>query len=219
MSQRLGNAIPADLHTAMETMEARIMDSSLHKAAADRAEAAQAADRVTVSLDELQTMMTGVFRLSLRNSMATDHNYTEISALRQKAETEIAVDVQAVKAACKRAMDEIASHVEVRHTLGNHLSLPANAHQTPLHPSLKRKRSDDEGEVENAGVTVAAGVDAAGKAVESNSNSSAPVAVSSAVQTRRPSAKRMRRMMSTVVHTATAMTVGAVATWGALAFS
>lgn len=114
-------------------------------------------------------------------------------------------------------MRDIVSQIEVRHDQENALSLPANTHQTPLHPSLKRKRSDDEGEVEDAGANaVAAGVDAATKAAEPTS--SVPVVVvSSTVQTRRP--KRMRRMMSSVLHTATAMTLGAVATWGALAFS
>jgi hypothetical protein len=129
----------------------------------------------------------------------------------------MAADMQAVKAACKRALAEIASQVEVRRNPENPLSLPANTHQTPLHTSLKRKRSDDEGEVENAGVS-ADPASSRDVTVELMPNSPT-VAVQSEVGMRRPSAKRMRRVMSTVVHTATAMTLGAVATWGALAFS
>ena len=130
----------------------------------------------------------------------------------------MAADMQAVKTACKRALAEIASQVEVRRNLENPLSLPANTHQTPLHTSLKRKRSDDEGEVEDAGVSVdpASSRDVT---VELMPNSPTVAVQQGVVGTRRPSAKRMRRVMSTVVHTATAMTLGAVATWGALAFS
>jgi CCR4-NOT transcriptional regulation complex NOT5 subunit len=132
-------------------------------------------------------------------------------------------DVQAVKAMRKHELVEIASQLEVRPSQENHISLSTNKHQTPLNSSLKRKRSDDEGEDEGTSVMRVAvdrdGIGSRETVAQSTTKSLVSIAVPSVVQTTRRSTKRLRRMASTVMHTATAMTLGAVATWSALAFS
>lgn len=109
--------------------------------------------------------------------------------------------------------------------------------QTPVLPSLKRKRDDidENGEEDGHGhgqgeradqpiVAVDVDTDAGGMAPSGGADemevdfSVDPVVVASASDSARPR-KRARRIASALVQSATALTIGAVVTWSALAFS
>lgn len=87
---------------------------------------------------------------------------------------------------------------------------------------MKRKRSEDEAEDEFA-VAIGKGVDIvptiSTSTVDSTSSSTLTTKVSAdGVVLGVPASKRAR-VVSTIVHTATAVGVGAIAAWSALAFA
>lgn len=131
-----------------------------------------------------------------------------MKALCEKAEMQIVADLEAVKAARMSALAAIASEVQVRPCQDTDRHSSSDTQQTPLPTSLKRKRGDDEGEDVSAGCA-SAGMMRCGSAVTARRS----------MEITARSRKRARRLMSTVVQTATAVTVGAIVTWSALAFS
>jgi hypothetical protein len=132
----------------------------------------------------------------------------EMKALRENAERQIAAEVESVTAARMAALDAIEYSVQVRLSRGPVDGASANTQQTPPPTSLKRKRSDDD-EGEDPSV---------GQVTMSDAATLCP-AMRSIDEIGARSRKRARRIMSTLVHTAAAITVGAVATWSVLAFS
>jgi hypothetical protein len=110
---------------------------------------------------------------------------------------------------------------------------PLDDFQTPVLLSLKRKRDDtdeneevDESENTQQGVNVEGSVDLANqdKDEEVSVSSTKPDILAATLGAHQqldapPPRKRARRVASVLAHTATAVTIGAVVTWSALAFS
>jgi hypothetical protein len=136
-----------------------------------------------------------------------------MKVIRENTENEMAAELQAVKTARIDALAAIASEIQVRLAGETDHSSPANMHQTPLNPSLKRKRSDDEGESASTECSLGGGD------IDISAPTVLPVRTPILDGMEVPTSKRARRIVSTVMHTATAITLGAVATWSALAFS
>jgi hypothetical protein len=74
VSEQIGNVATSELRTTMEAMEARISALTANNTVtADKAEASLDTDEVTVSIGELQAMMTGALLLSSHlSSMIND---------------------------------------------------------------------------------------------------------------------------------------------------
>jgi hypothetical protein len=127
------------------------------------------------------------------------------------AEAKLAKELEALKQAHANVLTASENLVrrqryEVKHVFLNHRV------QTVVAP-LKRKRSmlddDDDREAVTTRASSAAPMTSAGAMDDSAlANSDAP-----------PSPKRSKGIATTAVQTATAITLGAVATWGVLAFS
>jgi hypothetical protein len=153
----------------------------------------------------------------------------EMRILRENSQARMAAELEAIKAMRETALANIAEAQ----------AQAANASQTPVLLSLKRKRDDtDENEEvderENAqqgvdNVDVRGSVDLANqdKDVVMDEDLSVPstkpdvLAATAGTHHRldaRPPRKRARQIASVLAHTATAVTVGAVVTWSALAF-
>jgi len=153
----------------------------------------------------------------------------EMRTLRETAQRQIAADVEAVRADCEIARESIAAQMAAK--------------TSALAPtSLKRKRDDTDEDAAEAGMT---GYDSREEAVPVNvvdigvgldadldidldvqMDSKAPRGANEILPmlhsgwTDAPSPrKRARRIVTVVAQTATAVTLGAVATWSALAFS
>lgn len=172
-------------------------------------------------------------RENTENQMAAELEM--VKAAREAALASIAAaQAQLAQLAQVRVIDVVDASGECAHTA-----------QTPVPTaSLKRKRGDGEDEDEGEGLAdeqdqskdISTGVDVAvaesepvamqddvlESAVLDESASSIPM-MTTTMKTADgidvPSPKRARRIASAVVQTATAVTLGAVVTWGALAFS
>ncbi|KAF8882962.1 hypothetical protein BD779DRAFT_1541077 [Infundibulicybe gibba] len=136
---------------------------------------------------------------------------SEMKTLRESTQAQMAAELDAVRAARDAALASIAAHVQVC------IDTPAEGDgpQPPPSPSLKRKRPDaedvgeiDADEAEAMRVDECSDMDEA--ATRTSTTHDGPEV---------PARKRPRRVAAVMLHTATAVTIGAVATWSALAFS
>jgi hypothetical protein len=153
-----------------------------------------------------------------------------MTMLRDITKTQMADERELVKAARADALAALAAEVRVRSFGGTDSTahLANDASQTPVMTSLKRKRSEDEEEVEvqrgDSSMDAVAG-SGSGDSTDAAANAAVPVTPTPAtavhdggvVNVRSP--KRARRIATVVAQTATAVTIGAIATWSALAFS
>jgi hypothetical protein len=168
--------------------------------------------------------------------------------LRETTQKEMAAALETVRAARDAALVTIAAHVEAHqvkdkvgmkssfsHMLEYH-KFPESS-QTPVLTSSKRKRNDEQDEDDSGGdesqsdptnnprVKSHRRVHDVGVGVSDDRLSADPAITPTATLVTSqsgidvPSPKRARRVAAVVVQTATAVTVGAVATWSALAFS
>lgn len=131
---------------------------------------------------------------------------------------------------CNQTLANIAAREEVMAAQNTNTAVAAAAETTPVLTSLKRKRDDtDENEVgdevqSDAVRIVAVAVGPDGDDAVMKEEKAAPLADSSTSKPtpadgpRRPR-KRARKFAKAFVQTATAVTLGAVVTWSALAFS
>lgn len=144
----------------------------------------------------------------------------------------MATELEAVRAARDAALATIAAHAEAPQVRIGDTDTSGPPHretpQTPVLSSLKRKRSDESDENEDedglkrsvdigVGVGDAADVTMADAADPTTFTTTNTTTNTSGIDV--PSPKRARRIATAVLHTATAVTVGAVAAWSALAFS
>ncbi|KAH7925735.1 hypothetical protein BV22DRAFT_412735 [Leucogyrophana mollusca] len=136
---------------------------------------------------------------------ALDALVAEMRILREETEKRLTSKFEEIRAARSEALSTIAAEVEVRNFWNN--EIPANTFQT--FNSLKRKRSEVE-ESDGSAVPAAGPPAPATPAI-------CDLQVPEAEQARPQ--KRARKVFNTIAHTATAVAVGAVATWTALAFS
>lgn len=120
---------------------------------------------------------------------------TDIKALHQDMELQNTVNLSA-----RRAMATIGSEALVC------CHPPADSSVDAVHITTSRKRKRSEMEADEAASTSFDTVAVQATALSDNT-------------TERPDRKRARKFVSSVMHTAAAVAVGAVATWSALAFS
>jgi hypothetical protein len=148
--------------------------------------------------------------------------------LRESTQAHMAAELESVRTARDAALATIAAHAkapQVRIGETDMVGLPhPETPQTPVLSLLKRKRSDENDEGDNElkrGVDV--GVGASDAADVTMTDAVNPTTLTTTTTNTNgidvPSPKRARRITTIVLHTATAVTVGAVATWSALAFS
>jgi len=151
-----------------------------------------------------------------------------MTTLRDNMKRQIAIELELVKTARADAVEAITAQVQVRCFADTNFTQDtANFSQTPVLTSLKRKRSGGEDEVEargedtskNADVDVGVGEQADVAATTMVPIALTPTTITNAGGIDVPSPKRAKRIASAVAQTATAITIGAVATWSALAFS
>lgn len=159
------------------------------------------------------------------NILALESLVDEMRLLRETSKAQMAAELEAIKDMRETAMANIAE-------------AQAQAAKTPVLLSLKRKRDDtdeneetDESEnVQIANVEGSVGLVNQEKVVEVDETSNKPevleeaAAPATATAHRQqldapPPRKRTRRIGSVLAQTATAVTIGAVVTWSALAFS
>jgi len=151
----------------------------------------------------------------------------EMKVLRETSQAQMAAEIEAIKVMRETAMANIAEAQ----------AQTAKAIETPVLLSLKRKRDDtdenevvDESEIIQQGVDVEGSVDLANRDKDMvmdedisvpSTNPEVLGAATGALQQldAPPPRKRARRIASVLAHTATAVTIGAVVTWSALAFS
>ena len=138
--------------------------------------------------------------------------------LRDCMQNQMTVELEAVKAARAQALADITNEVQVRLCKGtNNVSL-AHIPQTTIATSLKRKR-DDEYRGDDATTMCVRGdgeAESVGCPVQTTTLAAIPDAITAPPAKR---ARRARRIISAVAQTATAVTIGAIVTWSALAFS
>ncbi|KAF9466729.1 hypothetical protein BDZ94DRAFT_1319246 [Collybia nuda] len=143
----------------------------------------------------------------------------EMRKLRESTQANMAAELEAVRAARDAALATIAAHVEAPQLRSIETNTTGPYHETPQTPipsSLKRKRSDENGDESQIRVDI--GVDAGVTMVGATDPTFTDTTLGlSEIDV--PSPKRARRVATVVLQTATAVTVGAVATWSALAFS
>jgi len=149
----------------------------------------------------------------------------EMKVLRETSQVQMAAELEAIKAMRETAMADIAQ-----------AQAQTAAMETPVLLSLKRKRDDtDENEVVDESENIQQSDDVEGSVALANQDKDMvmdeDVSVSSTnpevlaagtgalQQIDAPPRKRARRIASVLAHTATAVTIGAVVTWSALAFS
>ncbi|KAF8063428.1 hypothetical protein FPV67DRAFT_1506500 [Lyophyllum atratum] len=171
----------------------------------------------------------------------------EMRNLRESTQKQMSAELEAVRAARDAALATIAQHVEAQVCIirsaadewrSERLQTPAPA-LTPTATSLKRKRSDDEADEGIEGVRERVlhlrtpeddGVVGASDAADvTMAEAAGPITSANEATTvcchrdhdllRPPPPKRLRRITTVAVQTATAVTVGAIVTWSALAFS
>jgi len=155
------------------------------------------------------------------NVLALESLVDEMRLLRETTREQMAAELEAIKVMRATAMAEVQAQA-------------AKASQTPVLLSLKRKRDDtDENEEadESENIQQAEGfIDLANQdkvlVVDEDVSvpSAKPEVLEAAARTYRqldapPPRKRTRRIASVLAQTATAVTIGAVVTWSALAFS
>jgi hypothetical protein len=216
LGDQFDSATFPDLRVAVESMQQQINALTVRDT---REEETSNQEGIKASASALNALVDGWF-LFIPSICWTcaDFYCIEMKIMRENTERDMAAELQAVKAARADALAAIALENQVRFAQGNDILSPTNMHQTPLNPSLKRKRSDDEGEDASLGGVNGGGGDA-------NVSGPTPKAVPIVIPTRAldmaraRKSKRARRVMSTIVQTASAITLGAVATWSALAFS
>lgn len=148
----------------------------------------------------------------------------EMRTLRETSHVQMAAELEALKVMRETAMANITE-------------TQAQASQTSVLLSLKRKRDDpDENEEVDENENIQESVDAEGSVDLANQDkdvvmddvvcvpSTKPEVLAAAAGTHHrldasPPRKRARQIASVLAHTATAVTIGAVVTWSALAFS
>jgi hypothetical protein len=153
--------------------------------------------------------------------LALESLVDEMRLLRETSQAQMAAELEAIKVMRKTAMANIAEAQ----------AQAASASQTPVLLSLKRKRDDtDENEDADESDNIQQAVDIADLA---NQDKDAVMDEDVSVPSTKPEVlevahrqldappprKRTRRIASVLAHTATAVTIGAVVTWSALAFS
>ncbi|KAG5641630.1 hypothetical protein DXG03_004566 [Asterophora parasitica] len=184
-------------------------------------------------------------RADVQASIQTLHELVvEMRNLRTTTLEQMSAELEAVRAARDAALAKIAAQVEAQVCIARHLTAKQRrsegqrAQAVPVSAmsgaSLKRKRSDfedkDETDAGRARVYMEHknsnnGVGASGAVNGTITDAEGPTtfANSHPVVCHRhsvpPSAKRVRRIATVAVQSATAVTVGAIATWSALAFS
>jgi hypothetical protein len=136
-----------------------------------------------------------------------------MKTLRNNAEKVISAEIEAVKAVRSSAIVtlEAESQVCLHPTITETNFLTDNA-QIPS--SLKRKRSLSEDECFNCSDV---GESSSNAGVQATATHSTLTPQEGGIQVPKP--KRARRILSVVVQTTTAVTIGAAITWSALAFS
>ena len=174
--------------------------------------------------------------------------FPEMRVLRETSQVQMAAELEAIKVMRETAMANIAEAqaraakaIEVctntsKVLIEQHFT-PLDDSQTPVLLSLKRKRDDtdeneevDESENAQQGVDVEGSVDLANQDKDEVMDEQVPVpstkpdVLAAALEAHQqldapPPRKRARRVASVLAHTATAVTIGAVVTWSALAFS
>ncbi|CAA7264543.1 unnamed protein product [Cyclocybe aegerita] len=189
---------------------------------------------VKASVQALHSLVDEIKLLRKTTQQQATEELEAIKVLREAAMSDIATaqaEVKALALQAKQAQQAAAAAMQ--------------ATKTPVLTSLKRKRDDTDENEEGSGASekcvsavekesensvVAAGLK--GEDVEMDEGAAAPIPTAAfvpmdvdLVKTRvvvvdgpRPR-KRARRFASIVAHTATAVTIGAVVTWSALAFS
>ncbi|KAF5375888.1 hypothetical protein D9615_008200 [Tricholomella constricta] len=193
-------------------------------------------DALRDQVETLPTMTTEPLlheRSDVKASIETLHELVvEMRNLRESTQEQMSAELNAVRAARDAALAKIAAQVEAQT-----LVLPTPA---PCVVSLKRKRVEDEGDAKKdagrelvlrapenedgggAGVSGTADVmmaDATTLANTRSITSTAELCHHHDVHVVPPPPKRARTIATVAVQTATAVTVGAIATWSALAFS
>ena len=172
--------------------------------------------------------------------------FLEMKVLRETSQVQMAAELEAIKAMRETAMADIAeaqaqtAAMEVCtntfKVLNEQCFTPFDDSQSPVLLSLKRKRDDtDENEAVDESENIHQSDDVEGSVALANQDKDMvmdeDVSVSSTnpevlaagtgslQQVDAPPRKRARRIASVLAHTATAVTIGAVVTWSALAFS
>jgi len=148
----------------------------------------------------------------------------EMKVLRETSQVQMAAELEAIKVMRETAMANIAE------------AQAQTAIETPVLVSLKRKRDDtDENEAVDESENFQQSDDLEGSVGLANQDkdmvmdkdvsvpSTNPEVLAAGTgalqQVDAPPRKRARRIASVLAHTATAVTIGAVVTWSALAFS
>jgi hypothetical protein len=160
------------------------------------------------------------------HSMHAHVSGTEMQTLRDNAEVQIAAELEAVKRSRVIAVAAIEAEAQVcfYRTDLDHSFITDNP-QTIIAPSsLKRKRSMLEDDLRAGSVAcddasadhlTHSPAEPSVRALDAEHSST----TTSTTEGLAPPSKRAKSVASTVVHTATAVALGAVVTWGALAFS
>ncbi|KAF8623871.1 hypothetical protein AX17_007273 [Amanita inopinata Kibby_2008] len=149
-------------------------------------------------------------RADVKESIETLHLLVlDMSILRDKTQQQMAAELEAVRAARNTAIANIVVT----------MSKPMN--ETPTPTTLKRKRDDEDEEeegTENVKENGEVPQECAMDVVENGTSLDSTVGpnVDGIIV---PTPKRARRVASAVVQTATAVALGAIATWSALAFT
>jgi len=155
------------------------------------------------------------------NILALESLVDEMRLLRKTSQAQMAAELEAIKVMRETAMANIAEAQ----------AQAAKASQTPVLLSLKRKRDDtDENEEADEGENIQQAVDIVDDLVNQDKDVAMAVpstkleVLEAAAGTHRhvdgrPPRKRTRRIASVLAQTATAVTIGAVVTWSALAFT
>lgn len=181
-------------------------------------------DDVKTGIQTLQDLVIGKLLWNLCNCLPSSELRAEMRALRENTQAQMAAELEAFKAARQAALETINAQVAQLYNTGVSAQSPGPS------ASLKRKHSDDEGEdeimsevVSRAGpvrldIGVGVGEQAVAMMDEQTASPSSPNDTNNTRDVPSPP-KRQRRLASIAVHTATAVTLGAVATWSALAFS
>jgi hypothetical protein len=163
---------------------------------------AQALTEVKAGVAALNALVTGKFALDYIYILANFlHLSTEMKALYKDMEVQMVVKSIPVETA-----DDALAAATTNALVRRHMSVFRDSFIDIFQIATSKKRKRSEIETDDASST--------------NPDTSVvqPTSTINNVS-EKPSRKRARRMVSSVVHTAAAVTVGAVATWSALAFS
>ncbi|KAG6836632.1 hypothetical protein H0H93_005659 [Arthromyces matolae] len=136
----------------------------------------------------------------------------DMRALRERTADQMDTELRLVREARNAALAQIAAHVDLQAQTATSASNPS---------SLKRKRSNDD-DCAFAGIDSDEGIPSSDDALIANCAAPSPSAVAChhpGCNAFLPAAKRARTMAVVAAQTATAVTLGAIVTWSALAFS